>query len=806
MFINMSINRYSLYFSVLVCLLAITLPCFPQTAQSGAPNADPTYLQLRNVGLAGEALSVKNVDLKRDAATFRLHSGTICFVSPVQGVVTGAAFAGDGDMLLDPLQPSERASLKLLTKGDDFREHFERLVLRFTDSTYDEIKKSAIPASVGCDAGLLQDSQRVMKKTLHYNLSARILQDILRGEPSGLFVAFVHGKNYDEKILFQIDPHGAFGVGADEVELRTYDENKLGTWTSFPISSEYRGRLGPGATRNSGIHIEHQQLDTTIEKSAFLSGKATTTFLTDDLKLRVVPFNLHRTLRVQSVTTQNAQPLSFIQEGKDEDPDFYVILPKALAAGEKYQITTTYSGKDAITNEGKGNYYPVARSDWYPNNSEGDQSQYDLTFRIPKGMKMAATGSLVSETVEAGQSVTVWKSDTLQQMAGFQFGRMKEEDAKVTSPDMLIAAYANEEPPDWTQQFRDDPRFGTLSTATAMKQPLSEAQASITLYTDFFGPLAIKRLNITQQTACNYGQSWPGLIWLPVCSFYDTGVRHWLGLDFSDNIYWKVVTPHEVAHQWWAHTVHFNSYRDNWMSEGFSDFSASLVLQNAYGARGQKEFIGFWDAERKSIVEKNVQGFRPIDVGPLTMGYRLNNSRTGNIARDLIYPKGAFILHMIRMMMWDRQSGEQDFKRMMKDFVTTYSGKAASTEDFKAIVEKHMTDQMKGFGNGSMDWFFDEYVYGTALPTYRLDAASFNTDANGNVVMSLRLVQSGVDAKFQMLVPIYLELADGRIVRLGRAPMVGNTTFEQEIPIRGLKDKPRRALINFYDDVLCSLN
>jgi aminopeptidase N len=188
------------------------------------------------------------------------------------------------------------------------------------------------------------------------------------------------------------------------------------------------------------------------------------------------------------------------------------------------------------------------------------------------------------------------------------------------------------------------------------------------------------------------------------------------------------------------------------------------------------------------------------------MGYRLNNSRTGNIARDLIYPKGAFILHMLRMMMWDRQSGEQDFKRMMKDFVTTYSGKAASTEDFKAIVEKHMTDQMKGFGNGSMDWFFDEYVYGTALPTYRLDAASFNTDANGNVVMSLRLVQSGVDAKFQMLVPIYLELADGRIVRLGRAPMVGNTTFEQEIPIRGLKDKPRRALINFYDDVLCSLN
>jgi len=802
----MPIQRCSLHVSLLVCILAVAAPCFAQTAQPSPPNSDPTYLQIRNVGLAAESFSVKDLDLKRDAATFHLHSGTVCFVSPVQGVVTGAVFAGDGDMLLNPVQASERASLKMLTKGDDFREHFERLVLRFTDSTYDDIKKSATPASTGCDAGLLKDSQHVTKKVIHFNLSARILQDIFQGEPSGLFVAFVHGKNYDDKLLFQIDPHGAFGSETEGVELRSYGENKVGAWASFPISKVYRQKLGPGAARNSSIHIEHQQLDTTIEKNAHLSGKATTSFLSHDSGLRVISFNLHPTLRVQGVTDQNGQSLPFIQEDKDDDPDFYVILPKALSIGDKCQITTTYAGKDAVTNEGNGNYYPIAREDWYPSNPRGDQSQYDLTFHIAKGMKMAATGSLVSERVEDGKNITVWKSDAVQDMAGFQFGRMKEEDAKLTSPEMLIATYANEEPPDWTQRLKDDPRFGNLSTISGMKQPLSEAQASIAVYTDFFGPLAIKRLNISQQTACNYGQSWPGLIWLPVCSFYDGTVRHWLGLDFSDNIYWKVVTPHEVAHQWWGNTVHFFSYRDNWMSEGFSDFSASLVLQNAYGPKGQKEFINFWNSERKYIVEKNIQGFRPIDVGPVTMGYRLNNSRTGSIARDLIYPKGAFILHMIRMMMWDRQSGDQQFKILMKDFLTTYAGKSASTEDFKTTVEKHMTNQMKGFGNGSMNWFFDEYVYGTALPSYRLDAASFDTDANGDVVLGIKLIQSGVDDKFQMPVPIYLELADGRVIFLGRAGMIGNTTFEQKIPLKGLKDKPRHALINYYDDVLCSLN
>src|SRR5439155_1456400 len=82
----------------------------------------------------------------------------------------------------------------------------------------------------------------------------------------------------------------------------------------------------------------------------------------------------------------------------------------------------------------------------------------------------------------------------------------------------------------------------------------------------------------------------------------------------------------------------------------------------------------------------------PIDAGPLTMGYRANNSRTGgDITRRLIYPKGAYVLHMIRMMMHENREGDKQFKETMQDFVNTYRGKAATTEDFKAIVEKHMT-------------------------------------------------------------------------------------------------------------------
>jgi len=141
----------------------------------------------------------------------------------------------------------------------------------------------------------------------------------------------------------------------------------------------------------------------------------------------------------------------------------------------------------------------------------------------------------------------------------------------------------------------------------------------------------------------------------------------------------------------------------------------------------------------------------------------------------------------------------------MQDFVKTYSGKSATTEDFKAMLEKHMTPDMDMEGNGRMDWFFNEYVYGTQLPTYRADA-SFDIGPDGDVVMNLTLSQSGVDDKFRMPVPVYLEMADGNMFFLGRARMVGNNSIQQKIPLKGLKTKPHRVAVNYYDDVLASPN
>ena len=45
------------------------------------------------------------------------------------------------------------------------------------------------------------------------------------------------------------------------------------------------------------------------------------------------------------------------------------------------------------------------------------------------------------------------------------------------------------------------------------------------------------------------------------------------------------VTPHEVAHQWWGHAVGWASCHDQWLSEGFAEFSAGFSAERGTGRK-----------------------------------------------------------------------------------------------------------------------------------------------------------------------------------------------------------------------------
>jgi len=290
---------------------------------------------------------------------------------------------------------------------------------------------------------------------------------------------------------------------------------------------------------------------------------------------------------------------------------------------------------------------------------------------------------------------------------------------------------------------------------------------------------------------------------MPYTAFIGSSERVKLfGAKFGTDTFWEYVGPHEIAHQWWGHIVGWNSYRDQWMSEGFAEFSASLYVQQIVG---MNKFVDFWEAQRQRIVLATTatNGKKPYTIGPVTQGYRLSSGKTGEAYQMVVYPKGAYILHMLRMAMYDsRSKGDPEirFKTMIQDFINTYFNKDVSTEDFKRIVDKHTTPEADLDENGRMDWFFNQWVYGTEVPAYKFDYQL--SSSSGKPVLSGKITQSGVSENFRMLVPVWVSYDGKRWVRLGSATIVGNSSVD--LPNITLPKEPKKVAICALADVLAT--
>jgi carboxypeptidase family protein/peptidase M1-like protein len=802
--------------------LTVRLEIAAVTERLDVSGTDPVYTGMRAAKLSGQYASVKNLVLKRDIATITLKDGQVYFLAPVEGKVTGAVFIGDGEIQVNPVMALEKRHLGILTGSPSLAEQFSKLVLRFTDSTYDEIKKQFEPQAGQMNASAqdaFEDFRKLMRRGRNYtnfsfaafllrsNVDARMLIDLTWPGHEGMFQAFFNGKRHGDW-LYAVDPLGAPFVTPEEVILANLSDSNLGIWIASHITEHYK-TPAVFSENHSLIDIQHQKIEAAV-KGKRLDAVVQTRFIATVDGPKVIPFDMFPTLRIRKVSDGQGRELRFIQEKKDEDADFYVILAEPVKKGQEYTLSFEYGGDDAVTDSGGGNYTlnAGARSSWYPNSSLGDRATYEITFKTPKDLIMVATGQPVGERQEGDYLVTQWKSDVPLAVAGFNFGRFKKNAVRDDKINYAIESYANKEIPDVFKSLqqrieaaeaageRTDTTLGALNTVSMMDKARAEAQIAMSMYSDLFGPLPYGRIAMTQQPYPNFGQAWPMLVYMPIVAYLDSTYKHQLGINSGDTFF-KILGPHEVAHQWWGHIIGWKSYRDQWMSEGFADFSASMFAQAVYK---NDLFIKFWKEQRELITQKNEQGKRPSDVGGVYMGYRLDTARTGSITRRVIYPKGGFILHMIRMLMWDPKTGDQKFSAMMKDFVKTFHNQNVSTQDFQSIVEKHILPDMDMDGNGKMNWFFSQWVYGTAIPDYKLD---YRVEAGegGKSILKFKVTQSNVDDSFKMRVPIYLDF-DGKVRRLGTVPVTGNTTTEEfTVP---LPSKPKRVILAYYEDVLCT--
>ena len=769
------------------------------TTASGTikPNTDPNYRALRD-GVLGETFTVNNLTIKRDVGTFNFKSGRISFIPPVLNRVAIGVFVGEGEFMLDPYPFTEREYIKMVTKQETVNEPFSRVVLIFSDDTYNEIKKLGQAAGATADNQMLdalhdvQNRLRSAERGSGENIEAEILTDLYAPRRAASFNAFINGKKHKD-LRFHVRPYGA--LDCEETALINADRlaEDSGFWYSSHLASEFEKKIASSNEDKRVIDARHYHLETVIKgEKLTASTEMTFTALTDGE--RMIGFGLLPELRVSRVTL-NEKEANFIQEDKKKDGSFYVILAEPLTKGREYKILIEYQGDKVLQDAGGGNFAVGARTSWYANvNTFKDRATFDMTFKIPKQYVLVSNGKKEKEWQDGDFAASQWVSDVPLAVAGFNYGKFKVQEITDEQSKYKIEGYAVSEMPDGLRNTG----IGGMAPTRLIGQSLAEAQNGLRIFTHFFGALPYGRIAITQQPQMNFGQSWPSLVYMPLFAYMDSTQRWMLtgSINSGLNEFVEEVNAHEVSHQWWGHIVGWSSYHDQWLSEGFAFFSAGLYLKMTDPK--PDKYLNYWKHAQEDITKKNSYNLRATDVAPVWMGWRGGYQKYPNAYQITAYRKGGFVLHMLRQLMWDSKEGDKAFIAMMQDFVKTYYNQNASTEDFIITVNKHMLPKMDLAGAKNMNWFFAQWVYGKGVPRYKLEY-NLSPHQEGKILLKFTLTQSEVTDDFGMIVPVYIDL-DGKVVQLGQVPIIGNSTSKEFQVV--LPQRPKRVLINYNYDVL----
>jgi hypothetical protein len=751
-----------------------------------------------------------NVEIVRDRIRINLTDGTIQFTQPVNGVVFGAVFHGKGRLQADPPNPQEAQQLRLFTRQDKLNVDFTEATFSFTDGLLDEVAKQVKWQAGASAADDLYAKRQKDREDLGESSMPRMLQGVLsadRARTAYFLADFKTEKSWVEVHDDAMNPEDIeVGRWVDVGPLKIFD-----TWMSFPAGGRTSADAWKDPQAKEDFIIRGYKINAAATSGADLNATAHV-----DLEPRlagqsVLIFSLDANLRLESVKDSSNNALAFYQsrETKDRNQSFgdyvAVILAQPLAIGTPLSLDFRYGGKRAIRKVGSGFYY-CESSGWYPEipNSFASRADFELTFHSPKNLTLVATSDKLSETVDGNTKITTWKSSVPLAVAGFAYGDYKVYEEKADQ--VSVQVYANREPDDVMAQVQRAFESGQLMAAVGSLSPSvmaktmgSEISNMIRVFDSFFGPYPYKQLAVTTLPfEAGYGQGWPGLLYLWSASFLDSTQLNAIGIRDQTAVT-DFFRGHETSHQWWGHRVGWKSYHDQWLSEGFAEFSGNLYVQYR---QNMKEYVLRWRKEKENLHIHDVNGHEVESLGPIWMGQRIRSSITGSGSyQDLIYSKGGYILQMLRMQLMSSREQDPDraFKDMMQDYCKTFENKAASTEDFKAIVEKHMTHGMDLDGNHKMDWFFNQYVYGIGEAQYTFHATAEAT-ADGKTHIKGEITRAGVPDTWKDAIPFYGHIGD-KAAKIGLIS-VTHASEPFDFIIAGKID---RVSINDHEDLLAEV-
>lgn len=805
-------------------------PATQTKPQPSPDSAEALYLRLQSVGLDKQRVyHIREASLDRGAIHISLDDGKIAFTQDVAGRVTGAFFEGDGEILLMPPNEVERASMALFTGAAILEEQFTTAYFRFNDDTFAQLQASMQPVS---DSAGFVDEWNDTARDLAPSDALRLLLSFSKLLPVAGVKPVVPPAFPDDRMLharMQGANLGTFDVhfdsrGAEQVWAGAprIVENKeyYNIWTSFalPAAKESAGvsgtaeELSPNQVLISAYKIKAQvtppaelAADTRLQMEVLQGGE------------RAVLFELSRYLQIDSVTA-DGHPLEFIHNPAIEGTQLArrgndllaVVFPQPLTAGERIELHFTYHG-DVLSEAGGGLMYVGARGVWYPNRGL-EVANFDMEFHYPATWTLVATGrreDLPRPANPAGELVSRWVSERPIPFAGFNLGKYSHAtaDAGTVKVETYAASAVERNFPRISQRpalpplLPNPPVFvppiaevppPAPSPARAAPSVSELAARAITAYSRWYGPFPYSHLSLTQMPG-EVSQGWPELIFLSSYVFLTPQELADLHMHPLDRLLSRNVVAHETAHQWWGDLVTWDSYRDQWALEGLSEYSSLMLLDE----QEPVQFRAVLQRYRDALLEKNKVGRPTMDAGPVTLGTRLSSSEFPSGYETIAYQRGTWLFHMLHTMLLDgvRRPGTSGpppaaagdpFLRDLRRLREQYQGKPVTTREILQAFEESLPPSLRYEGRKSLDWFYNGWINGTAIPRLDLQNVKYS-DRPGATIVSGTILQKDAPADLVTCVPIYATIGN-RDIYLGRVFADGQSSdFRLTAPLHTRK-------------------
>jgi aminopeptidase N len=414
-------------------------------------------------------------------------------------------------------------------------------------------------------------------------------------------------------------------------------------------------------------------------------------------------------------------------------------------------------------------YYPSSTTSWYPRHGYLDRATFNMTFRHPKKLRIASVGARLSEEPDAELKDVV--------VTRYQ---MKHPVALVT---FALGPYErHNQMGRWDQGGSGEPvpiEFNSLpGSIKALKEDfvLAELDNSLRYFSLMFGKYPYPVFGAAYHPFF-FGQGFPSMLMIPA--------------DDSADVRTYSFIAHETAHQWWGNIVIWRSYRDQWLSEGFAEYSGILYTGLRAGAGKRDDLINRMRATLK-LPPQTLTGpgkGRLVDVGPIILGHRLSTQKTFGAYQTLIYDKGALVLRMLHFLFTDPATGNgEPFFTMMRDFVNRHRDGVASTDDFRLVANEHFTKTpiARMYRISSLDWFFSQWVYQSALPSYRLEY-QLQDQPDGKVLLTGNVTQEGAPSDWFMVLPVGLSFGGKQTVFTTVVADGPKAPFSIKLPTRPTK-------------------